>query len=134
MYTTKVPIASTALSLWALSAGAVTVSPENAMGEIGRNARVCGVVASAVYQANSPADPTFVTLVNADQPNVNRALTAVIYRSDRAKFGSAPETSLEGKRMCVIGFVRLLPAKAEMILSTSKQVFYLTPPSVAELK
>src|SRR6266446_3207590 len=91
MHTVKVAIATMAISLWAFSSGAVTVTPADAMGQVGRTAKVCGIVASAVYEAKSAAHPTFVALVIHDQPNVNRALTAVIYGSDRAKFGSLPK-------------------------------------------
>src|SRR5437660_8543821 len=76
MHTVKVVIASTAFSLWAFSAGAVTVNPADAMGQVGHTARVCGIVASAVYKAESSAHPTFVTLISPDQPNVNQALRA----------------------------------------------------------
>jgi hypothetical protein len=134
MQTMKAAIASTALTLWAFSAGAITVTPADAMGEVGRTARVCGVVASAVYQANSSARPTFLTLVSPDQPNVNRALTAVIYRSDRAKFGGMPEAALQGRRLCVTGFVSFFRQRPEMILSSPTQLFYAAPPSVAELR
>ena len=61
MYSAKAAIASTALSLWAFSAGAVTVTPTDAMGQVGHTAKVCGLVASAVYEANSRAHPTFLT-------------------------------------------------------------------------
>jgi hypothetical protein len=134
MHRIQAAIASTALSLWALSAGAVTVTPVDAMSQVGHTARVCGVVASAVYEANSPAHPTFVTLVSPDQPSVNRTLTAVIYGSDRAKFGGAPEAALQGKRLCVTGFVSFFRQRPEMILSTPTQVFYFAPPSVAALQ
>jgi len=58
----KVAFASTALSLRAFSAGAVTVTPTDAMGQVGHAAKVCGVVASANYAADSRAHPTFLTL------------------------------------------------------------------------
>lgn len=134
MHTMKVAIAATAFSLWAFSAGAVIVTPVDAMGQVGHNARVCGIVASAVYEANSPARPTFVTLISPDQPNVNQALTAVIYGSDRAKFSGTPEAALPGKRVCVTGFVSFFRQRPEMILSDPTQVFYLAPPSVAALR
>src|SRR5690348_7642308 len=98
MHTVKIAIASAAFGLWAASAGAVTVTPADAMGQVGHTANVCGVVASAVYEADTRGHPTFVTLMSPDQPNVNRALTAVIYGSDRAKFGGTPEAALQGKR------------------------------------
>jgi len=134
MHTVKVAIATTAFSLWAFSAGAVTVTSADAMGQVGHTAKVCGTVASAVYAANSPAHPTFLTLISPDQLNVNRALTAVIYGSDRAKFGSTPEAALPGKRICVTGFVSFFRQRPEMILSDSTQVSYIVPPSVAQLR
>lgn len=133
MYSAKVAIASTALSLWAFSAGAVTVAPTDAMGQVGHTARVCGVVAPAVYDANSRAHPTFLTLVSADQPDANRALTAVIYGTDRAKFGT-PEAALQGQRVCLTGFVSFFRQRPEMILSDPAQVSLMAPPSVAELR
>jgi hypothetical protein len=134
MHTVKVAIASAVFGLWAFSAGAVTVTPAEAMGQVGHVAKVCGIVAAAVYEANAPAHPTFVTLISRDQPNVNRALTAVIYGTDRAKFGGAPEAALKGQRVCVTGFVSFFRQRPEMILSTPTQLFYYAPPSVAALR
>jgi hypothetical protein len=134
MYSIKVAIASTALGLWALSAGAATVTPADAMGQVGRTARVCGVVASTVYDTNSRAHPTFVTLVSPDQPNVNQALTAVIYGTDRVKFGGTPEAGLQGRRICVTGFISFFRQRPEMILSAPTQLFYYAPGSIAELR
>jgi hypothetical protein len=134
MYSTKVAIASAALSLWALSANAVTVTPTHVMGQVGHTARVCGVVAWATYEVNFRAHPTFVTMVDPDQPNALHALTAVIYGDDRAKFGGAPETALEGQRICVTGFVSFFRHRPEMILSNPSQVSFAVPPTVAELR
>jgi DNA/RNA endonuclease YhcR with UshA esterase domain len=133
MHTAKIVIASTAFSLWAFSAGAVALSPVDTMGHIGQTATVCGAVASADYAAGSRANPTFLTLVDPDQANSNRALTAVIYGSDRAKFGT-PEMTLQGQRICVTGHISYFRGRPEMILSTPTQLFYYPPPSVAELR
>ena len=134
MYSAKVAIAAAALSLWTLSAGAVTVTPTDVMGQVGHTAKVCGVVAWATYEVNSRAHPTFVTMVDPDQPNALHALTAVIYGDDRAKFGDAPETALEGQRICVTGFVSFFRQRPEMILSNPSQVSFVAPPTVAELR
>ena len=133
MYSAKVAIASTALSLWALSAGAVTVTPADVMSQVGHTARVCGLVAAGDYEPDTRAHPTFLTLVNPDQPGANQALTAVIFGDDRAKFGT-PEMALQGKRICVTGFVSLFRHRPEMILSNPTQVSYFAPPNVAELR
>jgi DNA/RNA endonuclease YhcR with UshA esterase domain len=133
MLTMKVAIASTALSLWAVSAGAVTVTPADAMDRVGHAAKVCGVVASANYAADTRAHPTFLTLVNPGQSNPAGALTAVIYGTDRAKFGD-PEVTLPGQRLCVTGFVSYFRQRPEMILSDPSQLSYYPPPAVAELR
>jgi hypothetical protein len=129
----KVAIATTALSLVTFSASAATVAPADAMGQVGHTAKVCGVVASANYAADARAHPTFVTLVNPVQPNPAAALTAVIYGTDRAKFGN-PEMTMPGQRVCVNGFISYFRQRAEMMLSNPSQVSYYPPPSVAELR
>jgi len=134
MHRMKLAIASTAVGLWAISAGAVTVTPADAMSQVGRAAKVCGVVTAAVYEASSRAHPTFVTLISPDQPSANRALTAVIYGTDRAKFGGNPEAVLQGQRLCVTGFVSFFRQRPEMILSNPAQVSYVSPQSIAQLQ
>jgi hypothetical protein len=93
MYSAKLVITSAAFGLWAFSAGAVSIDPTAAMAGIGRTATVCGVVASADYMVGSRANPTFLTVVNPDQPDAKRALTAVIYGHDR-------RNSAHRKRRC----------------------------------
>ena len=133
MLTMKVAMAVTALSVVAFSAGAATVSPADAMNQVGHTAKVCGVVASANYAADTRGHPTFVTLVNPVQPNPAAALTAVIYGTDRAKFGN-PEVTMPGQRVCVTGFVSYFRQRPEMILSGPSQLSYFLPPSVAALR
>ena len=134
MYSAKVAIAAAALSLWALSANAVTVTPTDVMGQVGHTAKVCGVVAWATYEVNYRAHPTFVTMLDPEQPNALHALTAVIFGDDRAKFGGAPEAALEGQRICVTGFVSFFRHRPEMILTHPSQVSFVGPRSVAELR
>jgi hypothetical protein len=133
MHRINLAVASGALSLWAYAAGAVTVSPADAMGQVGHAAKVCGVVTSAVYDAGARAHPTFVTLVSPDQPSAAQALTAVVYGTDRAKFGGAPEMTLQGQRICVTGVVSLFRQRPEMILSNPAQVSYMSLQSTAQL-
>ena len=133
MYSAKLAITSAAFGMWAFSAGAVSIDPTAAMAGIGRTATVCGVIASADYMVGARANPTFLTVVNPDQPDANRALTAVIYGHDRAKFGT-PETTLQGQRLCVTGFISYFRGRPEMILSTPRQLAYSASPSVAQLR
>jgi hypothetical protein len=130
MYSAKLVITSAAFGLWAFSAGAVSIDPTAAMAGIGRTATVCGVVASADYMVGSRANPTFLTVVNPDQPDAKRALTAVIYGHDRAKFGT-PETTLQ---LCVTGYISYFRGRPEMMLSTPRQLSYTAQPSVAQLR
>jgi|SRR5271166_1208330 len=133
MHTAKIAIAAAAFSLWACAAGAVALSPVDAVGHVGQTANVCGVVASANYAVGSRANPTFLTLVDPDQVDPNRALTAVIYGNDRAKFGT-PEMTLQGQRICMRGFISYFRGRPEMILSTPTQLFYDSRSSVAQLQ
>jgi DNA/RNA endonuclease YhcR with UshA esterase domain len=133
MYSAKLAIGATALSMWAFSAGAVAVSPLDAMSNVGKTATVCGLVASANYAVGTRANPTFLTVLDPDRPNPNQTLTAVIYGHDRAKFGT-PEMTLQGQRICVTGHISFFRGRPEMILSTPTQFFYYAPPSVAQLQ
>jgi hypothetical protein len=76
--------------LVAIPAYAASISPEDAAGNVGETAMVCGIVASAKFAAGSRAQPTFLDL---GKPYPNGVFTAVIFGTDRAKFGT-PETSL----------------------------------------
>ena len=71
MYPARLAIASAVLGIWTSAAGAVSIDPSAAMAGIGRNATVCGVVASADYMVGSRANPTFLTAVNPNQPDPN---------------------------------------------------------------
>jgi hypothetical protein len=96
MHTVKIAIASAAVGLWAFSAAAVTVTPADAMGQVGHSAKVCGVVASAVYEAGTRGHPTFVTLMSPDQPAPNRTLTALIYGTDLPSSAAHPTRQCRG--------------------------------------
>jgi hypothetical protein len=81
-------VASAAFVIAVLPAFAAPVSPEDAASHVGENATVCGIVASAKYAASSRSQPTFLDL---DAPYPNSPFAAVIFGSDRAKFGT-PES------------------------------------------
>jgi DNA/RNA endonuclease YhcR with UshA esterase domain len=111
-------VAAVAFSLWALSAGAASISPADAASHVGETATVCGLVASAKYAANSRVQPTFLDM---GPPYPNEAFTAVIFGPDRAKFGE-PETTLSGKRICITGQVRDYRGRPEIIVSDPSQL------------
>jgi DNA/RNA endonuclease YhcR with UshA esterase domain len=114
----KFAVAAVAFSLWALSADATSISPAGAASHIGENATVCGFIASAKYAANSRAQPTFLDM---GQPYPNQPFVAVIFGTDRAKFGE-PEATLSGKRICVTGQVRNYRGKPKIIVSDPSQL------------
>src|SRR5947207_15088874 len=57
--------ASAVIALWATLAGAADVRPEDAKRHIGESATVCGVVASAKFEANARSKPTLLDLGKA---------------------------------------------------------------------
>ena len=101
-----------------LSLLAATIGPEDAADHVGENATVCGVVASAHYAARSRSQPAFLDLGKAYPEQI---FTAVIFGNDRAKFGE-PERTLQGKRVCVTGTIRLYRGTAEVILNSPDQL------------
>ena len=74
--------------LWALPATAAELRPEDASKHIGETATVCGVVASAKFDADLRLQPTFLDF---GKPYPDQPFTAAIYGDNRSKFGT-PET------------------------------------------
>jgi DNA/RNA endonuclease YhcR with UshA esterase domain len=118
MNTAKLLTALAAFSLWALPANAATMSAEDAAHHLGETATVCGMVASAKFAAGSRSQPTFLDL---GKPYPNEPFTAVIFGGDRPKFG-APETSLNGKRICVTGQIQDYRGRPEIIVRDPRQL------------
>src|SRR5262245_1861062 len=111
-------VASAVFGSWASSAATAPLSPEDAAGHILETGTVCGVVASAEYEAHEQNQPT---LLDLGKPHPNAVFTAVIYGENRAKFGT-PETSLLGRRICVTGRISDYQGKPEIILTDPKQL------------
>jgi hypothetical protein len=110
--------ASAVVGLWAFSAGAADLHPEDAVRHVGETATVCGVVASAKFEANARSKPTILDLGKAYPHAV---FTAVIYGDNRSKFGT-PETLLRGKRICVTGQISDYRGKPEIVLTDPSQL------------
>jgi hypothetical protein len=106
------------VGLWASATAAASLNPEDAPGHIGETATVCGVVASAKYEANAKSQPT---LLDLGKSYPNAVFTAVVYGDNRAKFGT-PETSLRGKRICVTGKISDYQGKPEIVLTDPSQL------------
>jgi hypothetical protein len=97
---------------------ATTLSPEDAKGHIGETATVCGVVVSIKSVTTSLSHPTYLAF---GKPYPDAVFTAVIFASDRAKFGTL-ETSLQGKQICVTGHIGNNLGKPEIIVSDPSQL------------
>jgi hypothetical protein len=110
--------ASAVIGLCAISAGAADLRPEDAVRHIGETATVCGVVASAKFEANARSKPT---LLDVGKAYPQAIFTAVIYGDNRSKFGT-PETSLRGKRVCVTGRISDYRGKPEIVLTDPSQL------------
>jgi hypothetical protein len=83
-----------------------------------QTATVCGVVASTKFDAHLRSRPTFLDF---GKPYPNQVFTAVVFGSNRAKFGT-PEARLQGKRVCVSGAIRDYRGKPEIILRDPSQL------------
>lgn len=118
MNLTRLLAASAVVGLWAFSANAADLRPEDTPSHIGETATVCGVIASAKFEANARLQPTLLDLGKAYPHAV---FTAVIYGDNRSKFGT-PETSLRGKRICVTGQISDYRGKPEMVLTDPSQL------------
>jgi hypothetical protein len=99
-------------------AGAAELAAADAARHVGETAMVCGIVASAKFDSNLKSQPTFLDF---DKPYPDQVFTAVIFGSDRNKFGS-PETALRGKRVCVTGKIQSRSGLPEIILNDPKQL------------
>ena len=94
------------------------LTPEDAAKHVGQEATVCGLVAGAKYAQQVRGGLTFIDF---GKPYPNSVFTAMIFASDRAKFGT-PEKSLQGKQVCVTGTIRLYKGHAEIVLTDPKQL------------
>jgi hypothetical protein len=97
---------------------AADLAAEEAAHHVGETATVCGIVVSGKFDDNLRSQPTFLDF---EKPYPDQVFTAVIFGSDRKKFG-APETALRGKRVCVTGKIQDRSGLPEIILSDPKQL------------
>ena len=103
-----------AVPVWA----ADPLSPDDAAGHIGDQAKVCGVVASAKFATESRGQPTFL---NLGKPYPDHVFTALVWGSNRAAFSYPPE-SLEGEHICVVGVISEYRGKPQIIVASPSQI------------
>jgi hypothetical protein len=111
-------LASAVIALLPFPTEAASLSPEEAASRIGQEATVCGIVASTKFDAHLPSQPTFLDF---GKPYPDQSFTAVIFGTDRAKFGK-PETVLQQKHVCVTGSIRNDQGKPEIVLTDPAQL------------
>jgi hypothetical protein len=106
------------VSLSAQTPRAQTFTAEQGKRHIGETVRVCGLVVSPHYALKTRGRPTFL---NFDRPYPHQVFTAVIWGSERAKFGH-PGKLYRNKHVCVTGFISVFHGQPEMVLRSPKQV------------
>src|SRR5262249_30473130 len=97
---------------------AATLTAAQAKDHVGEIATVCGVVASATFATRSKGQPTFL---NLDKPYPEHIFTALIWGSDRPKFGQ-PENTYKGKRICVTGTIKAYRGVPEIVVTEPGQI------------
>ncbi len=100
------------------TAHAATLTPLHAKDHVGESATVCGLVASATFAARTKGQPTFL---NLDNPYPEHIFTALIWGSDRPKFGH-PEDTYKGKRICVTGTIKPYRGVPEIVVTDPGQI------------
>jgi hypothetical protein len=95
------------------------ISPAEAAKYVGKNATVCGQVASSNYSARSRRRPTFL---NLDRPYPNHIFTALIWGEDREKFSTPPESAYSGKKICVRGTISIYQGRPEIVVRNPSQI------------
>ena len=93
-------------------------SASEAKNYVGKNATVCGEVASTHYAASSRGAPTFI---NLDKSYPHEIFTLLIWGSDRPKFGN-PEDEYRGKHICVTGTISLYREVPEVVAHEPAQI------------
>ena len=89
-----------------------------AKNHIGENTTVCGQVASTRYASRSRGRPTFL---NLEKPYPEQIFTALIWGSDRPKFGQ-PEVTYSDRHICVTGTISEYRGVPEIVIHDSSQL------------
>ena len=102
-----------------LALQAATLTTAEAKAHIGKEATVCGKVASARWAMNSNRRPTFL---NLDAAYPKQLFTVVIFEEDRAKFVPAAEEQFKDKDICVTGKIGEFRGTPEIVVTDPKQI------------
>ncbi len=96
------------------------VSTLEAAKYVGKQATVCGQVATVHLAIRTGGAPTFI---NFDKPNPDQTFTVLIWGIDRPKFAAPPESTFTaGKRVCVSGKVTDYRGKPEIVVHDPQEI------------
>lgn len=98
---------------------ATRLSPIEAASHIGKEATICGRVASAKFASGTRRQPTFL---NLDRPYPHHIFTVVIWGKDRGAFSPPPEVVYRDKRICVTGLITEYDARPQVIVTRPDQI------------
>ncbi len=91
---------------------------DQASNHIGENATVCGVITGGKYAKSSRGKPTFI---NMDGRYPYHKFTILIWGENRHNFNS-PEQRLNGKKVCVTGFIDIHKGIPQIEVSSKSQI------------
>ena len=111
-------ISCAALAGWTAAAQADPLAPGDAVKHPGETVTVCGQVAGAKFAAQVRGGTTFLDF---GKPYPDSPFTALIFASDRSKFGT-PEKTAQGKDFCVTGKIEMYQGKPQIVLKDPKQL------------
>ncbi len=94
------------------------ITAAEAKDHVGEKSIVCGDVVGTHYAARSRGNPTFI---NLDKPYPNQIFTALIWGSDRSKFGN-PDEAYRDKHICVTGKISDYKGVPEIVAYDPSQV------------
>lgn len=107
----------------AWAAKPVGIDAKDAFRRIGKQATVCGQVATAKYLKGSGREPTFLNLADTYPKH---PFTVVIWGDDRDQFDYEPE-SLKGESICVRGLIEQYRGKPQIVVTSQKQIMMDNP-------
>jgi hypothetical protein len=100
--------------LIAISAQAQTITPKQAKDSVGKTETVCGAVFNVHVGPNK-------TYINFGDAYPNQVFSVAIDNDDASKFSYKLET-LENKKVCITGLLKMYKEKPEIIVTDEKQI------------
>ena len=88
---------------------AQTITTSEAAKHIGEHETVCGTIAGEYTATSSRGTPTFI---NLDRPYPNQVFTLLIWRDDRSRVGTVPESGI----ICATGVITEYRGAPEIVL------------------